>query len=212
MDFLTRILFEDLLWLVVLELVAFAIAVAVYRRRGTAGSRTAVMITVAACVALLVLQSVVETDREKLTQLVKTLVRAADQGDVAAIGELVDDAGVAIGARDAAKCDKPTFLAAANVGLQQYQVDEAGAGGFEIKVNGDTATVSFRVKCDLRESDNARYTTFSQWTIECTRGPQGWRLRRISSAKLGLGNLISSIDIIPYLEGFRRTADSGSRR
>ncbi len=206
-DFLRRLLFEDLLLLLVACAVAFAVALAVHRRRFTQQSRRGIWITIGVCLGLIVMQSLVVTDREALRELVNDLVHASDAGDVAAIGARVDGAGVVFGSGESGEdCDKKSFLDAANVGLQRYQVDEAGTGGFRFEIDGDRAVVTFRVTCDLREGEGRAQRTPNYWTIGCVRRPEGWKMNAILDAKIGVEGFADGIDVIPYLKGFRSTA------
>lgn len=211
-DALAKLFFEDLLLLLVLAAGAMAVAVAIHRRRGTPATRRGILIVAAAAVLMLLLQWLVVTDREKLRTLVRDLVRAVDQGDVAAISERVAPEGVTLGrGSGATTCEKTSFVALAENGLQQYQIDEAGAGGFAFKIDGDRATVDFRVTCDLRQARESQYRSVSQWKMECCRTPGGWKLCGIPAASLGLPGL-ASMEILPQLRSFQRNVPGSLTR
>ena len=89
-DFLRRLLFEDLPLLLLAQAVAMAVVLAVHRRWMTRRSRRLVWIGLALCAALVALQVFVVTDREALTQMVQTLARAVDQGDMDTIADKLD--------------------------------------------------------------------------------------------------------------------------
>lgn len=180
LDFLTSLLFESLPLLLAAVAVALAVAIAVHRQRRTDRSRRGLFITLGVCAALVLVQNLVVTDREALETLVVRMARAVDQGDIGALGEHVDDgfAGQAM--------DKAELLARANATLQRWQVDEPRIGAVRPEVDGDAATVSFRVVCDLRSDSATQYNTMSHWKLHCVRRPDGWRMDRIISAVMGL--------------------------
>src|SRR5690242_9371719 len=117
--FLQSLLFENLPLLLIAEAVAIAIVLGVHRRNLTAGTRRAVWITLAICVALIGLQYLVQTDQERIEANVKAIALAIDDGDVPAVGQHLDrefqDHGLS----------KEAWLADLRQRLQRWQIDEA---------------------------------------------------------------------------------------
>ncbi len=203
MAFLRRFFLEDLALLLMAGAVGVAIALALHRRRYTARSRRRVWMTLGVCVVLIAMQYAVVTPREALEAMVARLARAVDEGDVAAIGACIDEDGVRFGrGLEAERVTKEEFLAAVNVGLQAYQVDEAGTGGFTMTIDGDEATLTFRAVADLRQQERVEYHTPTQWEVHCVRRAEGWKLDGIVSAKVALGSVVQGLDIMPELRGW----------
>jgi hypothetical protein len=192
-DFLTRLLFESLPLLLVTIAIALAVAVAVHRRRFTAASRRGIWITAGLGVLLIGLQALVETDREAIQGMVRDTARAVQGGDVSAIGQRIDEAFQTRG------MDKQQLLASANLTLQRWQVNSSRTSGFRIELDGDEATVSFRVICDLRSATWVQENTPSQWTLRCIRRPDGWKVLRIEDARFGPGFGRGGLDILPQI-------------
>lgn len=209
MTFITRVLFEDALLLGLLCLVLLAIAVGVDRSRRTPQSRRLLYGALATIAVLFVIQSLVVTDREALEALVRTLVHRVDEGDVGGIGELVDPGGVTLG-QTAITQDE--FIQMSNVGLQNYTIDEAGAGNITVQIAGDNATVSFQASCDIRGDNTPQQRMPSAWTIGAHRTSAGWKLNAITKGEIGLGGILNSgsIPLLPYLQGFLQTARSSA--
>jgi hypothetical protein len=203
MDTIRAFLFESPLFVLGVSVVALVIALAAHRRGHVQGARRALLITVGATAGLLLLQTLVVTDREALEALVVQLADNADEGDVAAIGTQVDPAGVELGSGQSAKhCTKAGFLSACNVGLQRYRIDKPSVGAIRVEIAGPEATVSFRVTCDIQQGQASEWRMPSFWTVGCVKGPEGWKLRQISKAQMGIEGFASSLDILPYLREF----------
>ncbi len=195
MDFLRKLLFESLPLLLVAEVVAVGVAVAVHRRRLTKGSRRGLWITLGVCVLMVGLQRVVVTDHEAIDTLVHGLAEAVDDGDLAAMDALVDDA-FRVG-----QTDKRQWMATVNQRLQEWQVDEPRINALTIVVQGDEADVRFRVMCDLRSPGQTQDNVPSYWRLRCVRREGVWRMGAIEDAEMGPGVFTrqGGMDLMPYL-------------
>jgi len=195
-DFLTKLLFESLPLLLVAEIVAVTIALAVHRRRFTSATRHGLWITLVICGLLIVVQCLVVTDREQLEQLVEALAQAVDDGDVGALGERLDsDFQASLQRRHQ---DKQAFLADVNVRLQRWQVNEAKVFNFRIDADGNNAVVAFSATCDWRSGNQVQYNILSLWKLQCVRRLEGWKLSQIISAKIGPGGMLNLTDAWAY--------------
>ena len=179
-DSLIRLLFEDLPLLLLAEVAALAVVLAAHRRWMTARSRRMVWMSLALCGLLIAIQKLVVTDREALRDMVRTMARAVEQGDVAALGERFDDE-IILGSNTG----KEAVLQHVHLRLQRYDVNEARVSGFQIEIEGDAATVAFQAVCDLLGVQaNPYYSTLTQWQLRCVRHGDGWKVR---SAKYEFG-------------------------
>ncbi|MDM8007154.1 MAG: nuclear transport factor 2 family protein [Phycisphaerae bacterium] len=192
MSFLTRILFEDLAILLMIEFLVLMSVLAVHRRRMTPRTRRAVYITLACCAAVIALNKLVSTDGERIVETVSAIAKAVDEGDVPAIAEDLDDEF------RYRHWDKDGFVAELNSKLQRWRIDEVKVGRFETRVDGDVATTSFRASCDWRGGHDSQAGVASAWTLELVRRPGGWKLRRVVSAKVGPGYKIDLNDVWNY--------------
>jgi hypothetical protein len=178
-SFLFQLLFEDLTALVIVEFIAMAVVLAVHRQCRTAGTRRAVWITLACCAFLVLLNQLVTTDSERIEEAVATLAKAVDDGEVPAIGSKIDDEF------QYRHWDKAGFVAELNNKLQDWRIDAVKVGRFDVQIEGDLAKVSFRASCDWKGRNESQAGIASVWTQEWVRRPDGWKLRRIVSAKVG---------------------------
>ncbi len=188
LDYVTRLLFEDLPLLLVAEVIALGVVLAIHRRRFTAKSRRLVWITIGVCAALIAIQKLTVTKREALKQMVSALAQAVDDGDVSAIGQRLDDEF------QDRQWDKKTFLDQVRLRLQRWQIDQASVGGFEIEIDGEQGTVSFRATCDWRSRDRVGYKIWSSWKLRCVRRADGWKVLRIVKGKVGPGGTLDFRD------------------
>lgn len=195
-DFFIRLLFESLPLLLAAEALAIAIAVAWHRRQFTARSRRGIWITLAVCAALLALQAIVVTDREALQDMVERLASAVDEGDIGAIGDEIDASFATRG------WNRQELLDRSNQTLQRWQVDAPRVGGFQIDVQGDEATVSFRALCDIRGGgEMTQPNLFTRWKLRCVRRQDGWKVSAIQNARIGPADFSGQggIDILDQL-------------
>lgn len=175
---------------------AMAVALGVHRRRFTSATRNGVWGTLAGCIILVIVQSLVVTRREALIETVQQLTAAVDEGNVLAM-EPFFYSEVRLGQKGAAP--REAILRMADLALREYQVDEAGTGGFNMEIAGDRATVTFRVTCDLQGRD-VGYRTPSTWRLGVLYDANQWRIDHIESGEIGLGGIGQSIDVMPYLQ------------
>lgn len=190
--FLTKLLFESQPLLLMAGAMAMAVALAVHRRCYTTRTRRGLWLTLGVCALLLVLQKVVVTDRERLAQLATELASAVDDGDVGAIDARLDSSF------QYRNQDKLAFLTDVNERLQRWQINEASLSGLRVEIDGDRATMAFHASCDWRSGDKVEYNILSAWELQCVRRPDGWKLQRIVSAKIGPAGMLNLADVWNY--------------
>jgi len=191
-NLLTRLMFEDVWMLAGVGVLASLIALMIHRRRLSSQTRLGLISTVGCFVLLLILQSVVVTDREAVEDTIRALAAAVDDGDIAKISEWVDDSF------STRNWNKESFLAQVTQTLQRWHVDEARIHGFQIELTGNEAAVSFRAYCNLRSDEMAQPNVMSQWKVHCVRSAGKWRLDHILSGKMGFTDA-SAYDILNQL-------------
>lgn len=192
MNLLRNVFLESVVLLLIVEAVAFAVALAIHRNRMTSCTRKGVYATLLACAALLVLQHLVRTDRELIESAVAQMAQAIDDGDVPGLGAHLD------AEFQDRQLDKAEWLADIRQRLQRWRIDEAKVGGFSTEVLDDTATVSFRATCDWRSGEQRESSIFSVWKLAFVRRADGWKLQRVLSAKFGPGGAIDYATILQY--------------
>ena len=180
MDFLRELLFESLPMLLVLVAIVLSAALAVHRRRASRASRRGLLIAVAVCAGLIVMQTLVVTDHEAIRATIRNLARAVDAGDVPAIAADVDEAFTFRGSQ------KPAFIDQVDRTLQRWRIDEVSLGGFRIDITGDEAEISFRAHCDLRGERQEQAGLPSFWKVRMVRRGRDWKLLGIESGKVSL--------------------------
>ena len=189
LDFLTSLLFEDLILLILVEVVVIAIFLAVHRRYATRRTRIALWVAIAACLAQIVVQELVVTDREAVKELVHTLAKAVGDGDLTVLAENFDDGVVIKESYFGSLQGKEAVMVRAQSVLQQNSVKQVSVGGYRVEVLGDIAKVICQVMADIRMGgESSAQRVPSRWDLEVVRTPTGWKLRR-ANGEFGLGNM-----------------------
>lgn len=191
-DFLRTLFLESFVLLLIVQAVAVALALALHRRRFTRRTQRGVWLTILGCLILLVVQHLVQTDRERIQTTVTQMARAVEDGDIPALSRHLDGSFVDRG------MDKATWLGDVRQRLQRWRVSEAKVSGFATEIDGNDATVSFRARCDFRSGDQAPQMIFSTWKLDMVRREDGWRLHRVQSAKFGPGGALDYATIWQY--------------
>jgi hypothetical protein len=191
-DLLRTVFLESLILLLMVLAVAMAVALALHRRRMTPGTQRGVWLTALVCVLLLAVQYLVQTDRERIHTAVAQMARAIDDGDIPTLGSHLD--------RDFVdrSMDKSAWLADVRQRLQRWRIDEAKVSGFTTEVEGDSATVSFRARCNWRSGEQAPQMVMSTWKLAMVRREDGWKLHRVVSARFGPGGAMDYAGILQY--------------
>ena len=191
LDFLRALFFEKLYLLIIVELVALAIVVGWYRRDPTE-RRRGVAIAIAVCIAHIAVQHLVETDRERIQAVVRSMATAIDEGDMATLtvhlGTGFQDRGL----------NKQAWSDDLRQRLQRWQIDHADVGSFTIDLQGDEAIASFTASCDWRSPQQSQAGVRSTWKLAFIRRSDGWKLQRVLDAKFGPGGMFDYNAILQF--------------
>lgn len=182
MDFLTNLLFESPLKFGALAILVCGTLLVMWRRTGSDGRKNAFLGALAISLVLLVVQSVVVTDRETITGLLCELASATEKPDLAAIEGALDDT-YALG-----PLTRKTVMPAIQAKLTRNAIERPRLWNFTIDVRGDEATAHFNASCDLRTEGALFPTTLSEWRVKLVRRETGWKIQAIEALRIaGLG-------------------------
>lgn len=182
--FIHYVLLESLPLLLLAEAAIAAAALAVHRQRRSPGTRRFLAAVLLMCVVLPAVQHLVETDAEQLRRLIAGAAAAVDAGDTAALADALDERF-----HDGSR-DKADFVRDADLYLQRVRIDELRVGGFDVRVDGGSATVAFTAVCDWHSGSRSAHGVRSRWTVVCERTASGWKLRRIESGRVGPAGML----------------------
>ncbi len=175
MDRIARFFLEDLSLMLMAQFVTLSIMLAIHRRYFSPRSRRAVWITLAVCAALIALQVVVKTDRERIRILVEELVEAVDRPDMGFIAKVLDEQF-----HDPHYGDRAAFLKAVEQQLQRLVVDAASVWKFHrVEVADGRAIVDFQAICDVRYSGYAQNRLPTRWELTFVKRDGEWRISEI---------------------------------
>jgi hypothetical protein len=158
-----------LLGVVVVTVIALGI---VWSQRQTPGMRRAFVASIVVGLLLLLVNRLVETDREAIERMVRQLAVAVESNDMASVAAHLDDAYAAEG------FSKDEIVPLIEITLKRVDVSQARLSRFEFDVNGDQASIEFDAFCRLR-SNNFEQPVLSRWALDVARVDDGWRVTAI---------------------------------
>jgi len=189
MDLIISLLFESPTTLFILAVLVCGTLLVMWRRTGSDGRRKAFVITSCVFALFLVLQAVVETNREKIIHLIGDLAVAVERGDLDRIERAIDDE------YRLNDVDRARVMPAIRAQLTQYTVERPRVFNFGVNVSGDKATAQFNASCDIRRNDSYFANMPSQWKLQLVRRDGTWKIQSIDALKIaghdahGLGAL-----------------------
>ncbi len=166
------------------------VTLVVWLRRRTPRARRALLLTLALCVVLPVIQQVVVTDREAIRGALGEMVAAVEAGEIEPIAARV--------ARrfQVREIDREAFLAGVDRAMHRYHIERARLGGVEIEVAGDTATVRFTasgyVTSDMYTGDAP-----TAWTARFVLIDGRWMLAEVEPRRTALFRFDRLEQLIP---------------
>jgi hypothetical protein len=170
-SFITALLFEKPLYLAPVLVVVQFVLVRRWVQRRTVRSRRAVLIGFVVIPLLLVVQAVVETDRERIISLCRELAVAAEDGDVVTIGGQVADRFQTEGV------GRDEFLSLTARALAAVHPENAKLTGFDVTfTDGRRATVRFRAVVYVYYADAMRSRRLSKWELRFERVSGRWQV------------------------------------
>jgi len=126
--------------------------------------------------ALIAVNLVVVTPRERIVALCHRLGRLVDEGDVAAIGSRLAQ-GFA-----AAELDRQAFLNRAASTLTRTRVDHVRLHRLEVQVqDSNSATATFDARCNIRTAEGFSGRLPSRWRLQFVYRDDQWFVRGIES-------------------------------
>ncbi len=126
--------------------------------------------------ALLALQALVVTDRERLELACRGLAQAVQRGDIDAVSEFLSDRFSMEGADAAQIIDHDAFINLIVEFLHTYSIEEVGLRQFEIEEQAaDRAVVRFTATCRVISSQEVVPRVVSRWQLVFERSDEGWQ-------------------------------------
>lgn len=146
-----------------------------WRRTPTPRRRTALLIGVGASVGLLLLQTSVETDREKIIGTIEQLANAVADADFDALARTIDEDYT-----EKSVCNtRERLLAETRRRLTAIAVDNPSVSEFEVEITGDSAIVSFLARCSVQGVGDLRDDVPSRWRVRLVRRDDRWKLAEV---------------------------------
>ncbi len=158
-------------------LIEYFLLVAWLRRR-TSRLRLAVVIGLAICIAVPLLQQFVTTDRERIVTACEAMVQAVDVGDLPTI-----DAHLSA-KFSTEEHDKESFMAFVGRRLERHEIEDAKLTIRSIEINGLNAVVVIRVDCTV-DSNSYQGPLPSSWELTFEQEGDEWRMISVKPIQIG---------------------------
>lgn len=154
--------------LIVLVAIQFALVVNWLWRRSRLATRV-VWAGAALFGALVLLNTLLVTPRERIIRICRTLARMVEEGDVAAIEEIL------AGDFRAGQADRSRFLDRLQSRLTDYRVDDPRLWGFDVTFpRADQGVAVFDALCRVRSPDLFFDRVSSRWRLTFRNSAGGW--------------------------------------
>jgi len=145
------------------------------RTRSTSASRVAV-IGLLATIALPAISVLVVTNRERIEQTCREAGMAVDDGNLNAIGDLLEPSFNSEG------IDRDEFLRHAGEILTRYRVDRVHLRNFDVHLSEDAyATATFDATCAVRSADTYADAVPTRWQLHFRRSGDRWLITEVRS-------------------------------
>lgn len=157
-------------------------------RRDTSSAR-AVWIGVGLMILAPTVSILVVTVREEIAEACEGLARAVDEGDVAAISEMLAPEFTAGG------LDRAVFVERVERALTRFRVDQPRLWGYEIDLSSDgSAVATFSASAQLHGADGVWDRLPTRWKVSFRLEGRSWRAERIESVPVPPLNLRTTDD------------------
>ncbi len=168
-------LFEKPILLIPALVVVQFILIIVWARRRTSRSRQVLLAGFVVFPLMMLIQTLVVTDREQLQAVCRAMADAIRQADVGTFADhLARDFkydGPAMG-RVLGADDTCTRL---DDELNRFRIEEPRLWGFEIEVSGDRATVRFAARCRVVSAEQIEPSLRTDWELTFRRVDGEWQ-------------------------------------
>ncbi len=173
MNLLTHIILESRVLLLLAWAPLQIAAIAFWSWQRTDIARRVVWSGFAALPVLMVVSTLVVTQREEVITLCRRLARAVEQADVATIAQHIAPDFSAAG------YDRDSFLDRLDQRLHQVRVQRPRLSSFDV-IPADGATiVTFTAAAGVRAPDMPHQYLLTRWRIHLRRTPDAWRITRL---------------------------------
>lgn len=161
-----------------------------FRRRSLRSSRLA-LAGLVAIPALVSVNLLYVTPRERIVALCEDLRRQVQDGNTAGIGEHLSDAFFAAGYSRAA------FLARVGDRLKRVRVDEAQLRGIEVRwTHPDEAEATINAWCRVRSGEGLAWRFPSRWKLTWRRRGDTWLVTGLQAVPIPLSPVRSLDDVL----------------
>lgn len=173
---LQHIFLESRVLLFGVWIVVQLVLIAIWSSRRTRAASRAVWIGLVALPTLMLVSTVVHTEREKLMALCRTLARHIQHGEARPIeSRLADDFS-------AAGLDRDAFIERLEPALERFGLDNIRLTQFDITFDGDDrATVELSASCNVRTADRFLSQVLSRWRVVFARIHGEWQITTIEA-------------------------------
>jgi len=171
-----NVLLENRLLLFGVWMLAQLALISVWSWRRTRAANRAVWVGLLALPVLLLLSTVIVTQRERIMSLCRSMARDVERGDIAPIADRLDPQF------QAAALDREVFLEHLEPALARFGVGKVRLSRFRFTFpERDTATAEFTAVCNVRTADAFFDRVLSRWRVRFVRRRGNWYLTSVEA-------------------------------
>jgi len=171
-----HVLLENRLLLFIAWVLAQFAVIGVWSWRRTRAANRGVWICLVALPVLLLVSTLVVTEREQITALCRKLARHVERGEARQIADHLD------GQFEAAELDRAGFVERLEPALMRFGIRALRLSRFEFTFAGDDeATVELSATCNVRTADAFFDGVPSRWRLKFIRRAGDWFLISIEA-------------------------------
>ncbi len=171
MGFVTRVLFESTLWLVVFSFLLFAIILLARTRwESVSARRYGLPAALGVVVLLFVVQSLVVTERERILSALDVFIKAIESENIAVIRTVVSDSYEMEG------MNADDFVAYTARFLEAWNVSDVRYRRRDVDVEGETATMTLGLTATAGQKKEVGQTHAGTWEFGWVRENDSWKI------------------------------------
>ncbi|MCH7700262.1 MAG: nuclear transport factor 2 family protein [Planctomycetes bacterium] len=185
------LLFERPAYLIPAVVLAELVLLLIWRRWPTPATRQAARLGLILFPLMIVVQSLVTTDRERIVLVCRQLASAVEDADTDRLADYLSDDIIAQSAQETA-LNKAALLARLSDMLNKYHVEELRLRDIDVEFGESIVRVRFRAICRVVAKSSIYPRIVTLWLLRLESVDQGWRVSHIQQ----LRSPITGLDLL----------------
>ena len=176
------LLFERPAYLIPAVVLAELVLLLIWRRWPTPATRQAARLGLILFPLMIVVQSLVTTDRERIVLVCRQLASAVEDADTDRLADYLSDGSTAQSAQGTA-LNKAALRARLSQLLSKYHIEELRLRDIDVELDESTVRVRFRAICRVVARSAIYPRMVTSWLLHLESVDQGWRVSRVQQIR-----------------------------